>query len=59
MTYLLIAFLGAALMGGSFIVGFTAGLRYAPRGDAPLPRLIPKKGGSSILEYGDPTQAEY
>jgi hypothetical protein len=59
MTETLIAILGAALMGGSFIVGFNAGLKYAPRGDAPLPRLVPKKGGSNILEYADPTQAEY
>jgi hypothetical protein len=50
--------LGAVLVGGSFMFGFTAGLRYAPRGDVLLPKAA-KRGGSSILEYADPTQAEY
>jgi len=59
MTYLLIALLGAALMDGSFIVGFNAGLRYAPKDGAPQPKLMARKGGSKVLEYADPTQAEY
>jgi len=57
--YALIALFGAALMGGSFMFGFYAGLRFAPKDGAPQPKLIARKGGSSILEYGDPTQADY
>ena len=56
---ILIAFLGAALMGGSFMFGFYAGLRFAPKDGAPQPKLMARKGGSKVLEYADPTQAEY